>query len=75
MPGEMRPKSLENFGIEMVPLTDELRKKHRLHGSLIGIVVFLVVHVVYSDGTEYNGKVEYQALKEFFDKSRVTVPR
>jgi hypothetical protein len=75
MPGEVRPKSVEDLDIEIVPLTDALREKHKLRGPLLGIVVFLVVQVVYADGTEYNGMSEYQALKEFFDKSRVSVPK
>jgi hypothetical protein len=73
MPGDVRPKSLETLGIDLVPLSDDLRKKYRLHGPLQGIVVFLVVHVVYADGTEYDGRAEYKALKGFFEKNPVRV--
>lgn len=75
MPGEVRPRSLEGRDIEIVPLTDALREKYKLRGPLIGIVVFLVVEVVYADGTEYNGRPEHKALKEFFDKNRIISPK
>lgn len=60
-------KSNLNNLVEIVPLTDDLRAKRGVGGPLIGFVIFMVVSVVYSDGSKYDASVQYRALRRFFE--------
>lgn len=52
---------------EIIPLTDELREKLNLKGSMRSVVVLMVTNIEYTDGTKYSDETTYIALQDFFD--------
>jgi hypothetical protein len=64
MPGEGVKDELSG---EIVPLTDELRERLQFHGPLKGLVVLMVEHITFSDGTTYNDEVTSKALLAYFE--------
>jgi len=71
MPGQTKPQTIEDWGIEILPLTDELRNKYKLKGPMKGIIVFMVVRVEFADGSIYDAELEYKALRAFFEKNAI----
>ena len=68
MPGQMYPKALEGDTLELVPLTEELRDRHKLRGLMKGVVTFMVVRVEFTDGSVYDAEAEYKALQTFYEE-------
>jgi hypothetical protein len=66
LPEQIRPKSLEEYALEIVPLTDEMRSKYNLKRKLRAIKIFIVVEVRFSDGSVYDSGPTYASLKAFF---------
>lgn len=65
MPGQAAPRGAE--GLEIVPLTDELRARLKLTGPLKGVVALTVVRAEFADGTTFEDK-SYEARRDFFWK-------
>jgi hypothetical protein len=66
MPGETAFKGDDN--IEIVPLTSELRKKLKLNGPMKAILTVMVIEIQYADGTTYDARSTYEALKEHSER-------
>jgi hypothetical protein len=66
IPNQTTPKSMENWGIEILPLTAEMRQQYEIGKTMKGLVVFMVVRVEFSDGSLYDAHTTYKALEEFF---------
>jgi hypothetical protein len=70
MPGQKpkEPKWSGDSGDEIVPLTEELRDKLKLRGSMKGVVILMVVRVEYADDTVYDAEQAYKAMYEYFHR-------
>ncbi len=66
-PGETLPNI--KGSIVLVPLTDEIRKKLKLEGPMVGLVCLMVVRVEFDDGTVYSDESTYKALQAYFEKA------
>ena len=53
---------------EVVELTEKLRNELDLRGGMKTVMVFMVVRVEYTDGSTYNNRSVYEALKTYLDK-------
>ena len=51
--------------VEIVPLSDELRDKLQLKGSMRSVLVLMVIRVEYADGSVYNAESTYEALQKY----------
>jgi len=69
-PGDLRAQRIEDWNINIVPLTDKMKVDFDVKGPLKGIVVFMVVRVELADGTTYTAEAEYEALQAFFEKNQ-----
>lgn len=65
MPGDKTPG---DDNAEIVPLTDELRDKLKLKGPMRALVVFMIVHIEYADGTVYSAESTYKAFLKYGDE-------
>lgn len=61
MPGERAFDGDDD--IEIVPLTKELREKLKLNGPVMAVLTVMVIEIQYADGTTYNARSTYEALK------------
>ena len=70
MPGQLMPEQVcvNCRKDEIVPLSDELRDKLKLKGSMRSIVFLIVVEVEFMDGTKYSDKTAFDAMTEFLEK-------
>lgn len=68
MPDQTTPRASEGREIKIVRLTDELRDKLKLRGSMQGIIVFMVVSVEFADGTTYNDEITSKALEAYTER-------
>jgi hypothetical protein len=50
--------------IEVVPLTNHLREKLKLNGPMKAILTVMVIEIQYADGTAYDARSTYEALRE-----------
>jgi hypothetical protein len=66
MPEQLVP--MDENGVEIIPLTNVLREKLKLSGSMKGVVILMVVEVEYADGTKFSDKAASKALEDYFDK-------
>jgi hypothetical protein len=66
-PGQTSPPPHEGEEVEIVRLTDELREKLKLWGSLSGVIFFMVVRVEFADGTVFSDEMAYKTLREYFE--------
>jgi hypothetical protein len=73
--GWIMPGQIESFGsgknIEIVPLTDELRKQRKVDGKMRAINIFLVVRAEFADGTAYEDEQTYKSLKTLFEENAI----
>jgi hypothetical protein len=53
--------------VEIVPLTNELRDKLNVRGPLRSLVVLLVDHVTFADGSTYDAEQASRSLREYFE--------
>ncbi len=72
MPGDKWPRSSkmqkkEHSRLEIVPLTDELRQKGKVGPPMKGVLVFMVIRVVFADGSEYSDEIAYRELQKLFE--------
>jgi hypothetical protein len=65
MPGQSAP-FFKDSRDEIVPITEELRDKLKLRGSMKNIQALIVVSVEYADGSRFQAD-GYDALKEYFE--------
>lgn len=72
MPDQLVPMN-ENE-IEIIPLTNELREKLKLSGSMQGVVILMVVEVEYADGTKFSDKATSKALEDYFENISANDP-
>ncbi|HEX8072942.1 MAG TPA: hypothetical protein VF546_23555 [Pyrinomonadaceae bacterium] len=63
MPDQLVPLNETGEQEEAVPLTDDLAEKFDLRGPMQRIEIFMVVRVVFSDGTTYNAEPLAKALR------------
>ena len=66
-PGQLAPLSAEDSDGEIIPLTDELRKKLGLHGAMKTIVIYMVERVEFADGSVYSDEATATALQSYLD--------
>lgn len=66
LPGQVAPR--EGTEVEIVEVTEGLRKQLNLNGDMRAIVVLMVVRIEYADGSTYDNKPLYAALKKHLDK-------
>ena len=66
VPGQVA--TLVGNEVEFVDLTEGLRDQLELNGEMQAIVMFMVLRVEYVDGSIYDGKPLYEALKRHLDK-------
>jgi hypothetical protein len=59
---------------EILPLTDELRKRKELRNGLVGVAIFMVVRAVCGDGTVFDDESSYKSLVSFFENNAITAP-
>jgi len=64
-PEETTPRSLDDWNLDIVPLTDQIREKLRVDGHLKGLTLFMIVSVEFADGSTYDARSEYESLKTF----------
>lgn len=62
LPGQLVPEWSDEDWVETLPLTKELTEKLKLKGPMHGILVLMVIHVEFSDGTTYDDEPVYKAL-------------
>jgi hypothetical protein len=67
LPGELLTMREDDPKIEIVPLTDEIRDKLKLHGPLHAVVVLMVQQVNFSDGSVYSDERTSKALQSYFE--------
>ncbi len=68
LPGALVSRSGQKFEVEIVPLTDEMRRKFKLDKWQYGIAVYMVARVEYADGTVYNNEAAAKALEAYCDR-------
>ena len=66
MPGERAFEGKND--VEIVRLTDELRHKLELNGPMKAILVVMVIDVEYADGTTYDARPAYHALRKYSER-------
>jgi hypothetical protein len=67
MPGQLVPPWSDENWVETLPLTKELIEKLKLKGPMHGILVLMVIHVEFSDGSVYDDEPVYKALCAYMD--------
>ncbi len=65
MPGGEAFSEKEEDDVEIVPLSDELRNKLQLKGSMRSVLVLMVIRVEYADGSVYDAEPTYKALQKY----------
>jgi hypothetical protein len=65
-PGEI---SSNDKDLNVIPLTEQIRQKFNVNGEMKVVKIFVVVHVEFSDGSEYNAEPAYKALKKFIEQN------
>lgn len=65
MPGQTKPPT-EQDRSEVVPLTDELRQKLKLQGSMKSVIVLVVEKIRFADGSDYISETA-PALRTYFE--------
>ncbi len=65
---EMKPRLIDVLAQEIVPLTDELRKKLDLKNRMHTMLAFIVVEVEFTDGTKYSDEKTYKSMTEYVEK-------
>jgi hypothetical protein len=60
---------------EIVPLTDDLRDKLKLRGSMQAVVVLMVVRIEFADGSVYSDEPAYKGLQDYFAEIASKVDR
>jgi hypothetical protein len=69
MPGRSVPGTGKiDPDMEIVPLTNELRKKLKLDGTMKSIVILMVDQIRYADGSVYDNRPALEALSAYFEK-------
>lgn len=68
LPGQLVPIKEDNHNVEIVPLTDEIREKLKLHGPMKAIVVLMIEQVKFSDGSVYSDERTSKAVQDYFQK-------
>ncbi len=67
IPGQLIPPWSNEDWVQVVPLTNELREKLKLQGSMKGVIVLMVIRVEFTDGTVYDDEAAYKALQNYLE--------
>ena len=67
MPGQLAVSNQELPLTEVVPVPNDLRAKMNFNGPMRGLGVFLVVEVIFSDGTIYSNQATFAALQSYME--------
>ena len=70
-PGKVRPSSLDELNLDIMPLTDQLRAKYHLNGQMRLVTILMVVKVEFADGTTYDATPTFESLKKFFTENSI----
>jgi hypothetical protein len=62
-------------GYQIVPLSEELRSRLQLRGSMKLIVVLVVERIIFADRSRYDRELTSKALQEYFEKVDARAPR
>ncbi len=62
----------EDHKIEIIPLTDEIRDRLKLHGPLKAVVVLMIEQIKFSDGSIYSDEHTSKALESYFHNIELT---
>jgi hypothetical protein len=73
MPGQLFPTNNDGWA-EILPLTDELRRRKQLPTGLLGVAIFMVVRAECADGTVFDDAASYKSLVSFFEENAITRP-
>ena len=65
-PGETRPATREEMVSGLSPLTDDMRKQLKIKSRLQSVIIYMVLAVRFSDGSQYSDQSMYEALKKHF---------
>lgn len=65
MPGQMLACN-EDSKEEIMPLTDDLRDKLKLRGSMKAVIVLMVESIKFADGSSYGDEATSTALRAYF---------
>ena len=66
-PGEVVPQ-ISDDQVKVVHITDKLSADLNLKGPMKGIIVLMVVSVEFVDGTKFEDKATYDAMKSFVER-------
>jgi hypothetical protein len=66
-PGELAPSTAGNTANKIIPLTDDMRAKLELRGSMKTVVFYIVDRVEFTDGSSYSDESALNALKAYLD--------
>ena len=73
MPGQLVPDLIpvcKGCGErEVIPLTNELREKLKLKGTMQTIIVLMITNVEFIDGTKYNDEKTFNALNNLLEEA------
>lgn len=66
LPGTLVPPANLGLSPEIVPITDEIRKRLVASGQIPAVVVIMIEEIKFTDGTTYSAKLVTKALRTFF---------
>ena len=66
LPGQLVPAADSHS--EIIPLTDPLRNKMKLGGSMKAIIVLMIRRVEYADGSVYEDQAQVERLRALMEK-------
>lgn len=58
----------ESQQIKIVNLTDELKDKLKLHGPMKGLIMFMIVHIEFADGSVFDANPKFKELQDYIEK-------
>lgn len=64
LPGELAPSKITDGSVEFVPLTENLKEKLGLTGTMRKIVFFMVFKIEFQDGSVYDATALLNALEQ-----------
>lgn len=67
MPGQVE-SGWSGVDYDILPLTEELKDKLKLRGSMQGVLVLMVVRIEYADGSTYSDEATYKALDDYLQR-------
>lgn len=68
MPGQLVPLSTGDSQGEIIPLTEALRSKMKLGGSMKAVIVLMIRRIEYADGIVYEDQAQAERLRALMEK-------